>query len=376
MSNLKANHLESLNIPPWTPQMPPVYDISKTYLENAEDGPVFNNEIPQRKWPSKENWVDFLGFKVASRIGVPAGPLLNAKWIEFAASFGFDILCYKTIRSFAYPGHPLPNVIFVEGKDQLNLQQLPKYLIQRMQQPAGLDSLGITNSFGMPSRSADYLQKDIPLAQSKLQEGQVMIVSVVGTPPCPQQPDPFIDNFIDTACLAKQCGAKIIEANFSCPNVTTGEGCLYYNSDDVYAISKKITHALGNVPLILKMGAFPHLEMMEKTFISAAKAGVRAISGINTLSMKVLNAEGEPALGKHRLTSGICGSLIRQAALEFIKQAHEINKKHKLDLTLIGTGGITLPEHFNDFFECGADAAMTATGMMWDPYLALRYHKR
>ena len=35
-----------------------------------------------------------------------------------------------------------------------------------------------------------------------------------------------------------------------------------------------------------------------------------------------------------------------------------------------------LPEHFDAFLEAGADIATTATGMMWDPYLALRYHER
>src|SRR5262249_55096751 len=136
----------------------------------------------------------------------------------------------------------------------------------------------------------------------------------------------------------------------------------------------KIIKAIQDVPLIIKVGLFPDKKLMTKTFIAAARSGVQAVSGINTISMKVLDDHGNAALGSSRLTSGVCGSPIRQAALEFVHQAREIVEKEKLDLAIIGTGGITLPEHFGQFLNAGADITMTATGMMWDPYLALRYH--
>ena len=115
---------------------------------------------------------------------------------------------------------------------------------------------------------------------------------------------------------------------------------------------------------------------MRKTLIVAARSGVRAICGINTIGLKVIDEQGKPALGQGRLVSGVCGSPIRRAALTFVREAHNINQTEKLGLTLMGVGGITLPEHFKDFFEAGADSALTATGLMWDPYLAARYHEQ
>ncbi len=109
--------------------------------------------------------------------------------------------------------------------------------------------------------------------------------------------------------------------------------------------------------------------------IAAARSGVRAIAGINTVSMQVKDEQGQPALGQSRLTSGVCGGPIRKLALHFTEQCHAINAKEKLDLTLIVCGGITLPEHFDQFLHAGADIATSATGMMWDPYLAARYHE-
>src|SRR5581483_8921040 len=140
-------------------------------------------------------------------------------------------------------------------------------------------------------------------------------------------------------------------------------------------MGKAIARAIAPIPLIIKVGVFSSEQHMKDVFTAAAKAGIRAISGINTVSMAVVNTQGAPALGENRPTSGICGGPIREVALNFMKSAAKINRSAKLDLTLIGVGGITLPEHFDAFFEAGADIAMSATGMMWDPYLAARYHQ-
>jgi dihydroorotate dehydrogenase (NAD+) catalytic subunit len=91
--------------------------------------------------------------------------------------------------------------------------------------------------------------------------------------------------------------------------------------------------------------------------------------------MKVVDPTTKnPALGANRLVSGICGAPIRETALHFIRSARKAIDKEQLNLTVIGCGGITTKEHFTEFVNAGATVAMTATGMMWDPYLALRYH--
>jgi dihydroorotate dehydrogenase len=82
----------------------------------------------------------------------------------------------------------------------------------------------------------------------------------------------------------------------------------------------------------------------------------------------------ESALGPLRLVSGICGGPIRAGAVDFIKKANHIIQQYQLPLTLIGCGGITEAKHFTEFLDAGAKVAMSATGMMWDPYLAARYH--
>ncbi|MBI2742725.1 MAG: tRNA-dihydrouridine synthase [Chlamydiales bacterium] len=361
------------SLPNWYPENPPIYDIHKTYLDNALHGPFFKGEPPARIFPPKSEWIDFLDVKIASRLGVPAGPLLTANWIKLAANLGFDVVTYKTIRSRQHPAHPLPNMIYVDTHGSTNVEgEEEKRAAQTALLPSDIEQLAVTNSFGMPSMAPDFLMQDIARANSYLKAGQVMIVSVVGTP---RPNEDFRDDFVQAARFAKEAGAKIIEANFSCPNVEKSEGCLYMSPQTVLDIASALVKAIHPTPLILKMGVFSNEKQMRDVLIASAKAGVRAVEGINSVSMRVVNEKKEPALGQSRLTSGICGGPIRQAALHFIRQAAQINKKEKLGLTLIGCGGITAPAHFDHFLEAGAEVAMSATGMMWDPYLALKYHQ-
>lgn len=364
--------MTSREIPLWYPGHPPIYDIQKTYDENAEKGPFFTGEVPERKWPPEEQWTDFLGHPVASRIGVPAGPLLTSPWIALAAALGYDIPVYKTIRSQAHPSHPLPNMVYVntQGMIDPSHRKDPARLVATPSPQ--IKDLAVTNSFGMPSKSPAFLKEDIPRANASLKKGQVMVVSVVGT----QRSDStFQDDFVAAAHLAKECGAKIVEANFSCPNVDKSAGCLYMSPTTVFDIGSAIVKAIHPIPLIIKVGLFSSSEQMRDVMVAAARAKIRSIAGINTISMPVLDATGKPALGAARETSGICGGPIRNAALGFVQTAATINRQEKLDLTLIGVGGITLPDHFTLFLDAGADIAMSATGMMWDPYLAARYHQ-
>ena len=355
------------------PQIPPIYDIEKSYLDNFENGPFFDQEIPERIFPPKEQWVDFLGFKVASPIGVPAGPLLNSKWVILAAKLGFDIVTYKTIRSKLHPAHPLPNMIYVDTKGELDSTRHNEVLTQAHIPPKNMKELAATNSFGIPSRDESFLLEDIQRANRELAPGQVMIVSVVGTH---REGEDYIEDFVETARIALKAGAKIIEIDLSCPNVSACEGSLYTNLDALYEISSKVKQLIGEIPLIIKVGVIDTPELMKSIMVEAKRAGVDAICGINTVSMKVVNNTGAAALGTTRPTAGVCGGPIRVVAMDFIKRASKINRDENLGLTLMVTGGVCEAKHFTQFLEAGADIAMSAVGMMWDPFIAARYHRR
>ncbi len=367
MSKLKET------LPMWWPNRPPIYDIHRSYQENTEEGPFFEGVIPERIFPSEKEWVDFLGFKVATPIGVPAGPLLNGGWVLFAAEMGFDIVTYKTIRSKLHPAHALPNMIYVDTQGDLNYGRANETLRQALKPPSEISALAVTNSFGIPSNHREFLLADIARTNHSLAHGQVMIVSIVGTP---RQGEDFLEDFAVCARIAQEGGAKIIEADLSCPNVVTCEGSLHTSPEMVYEIARRMKKTIGSIPLIIKLGVIEEEKVLREVMRVAAQSGVQAICGINTMSMKVVNDKGEAALGEKRLKAGVCGSPIRHVALDFVRMARKINDGERLGLTIMGTGGVILPEHFDAFFEAGADVAMSAVGMMWDPYLAARYHAK
>lgn len=345
-----------------------LYDIYKSYQENVTRGPSFKGKIPERKWLPKEKWIDFLGFRVASPLGVPAGPLLTSKWTTLAAQLGFDVVTYKTIRSHAYAGWDLPNVIYVKSEGPLKEGE---GCVVKTDHTPQLSEMAITNSFGMPSQSPEFLERDIALANEQLKEGQLLVVSVVGSTNSGRD---FLKDYLDTALLAKRSGAKVVEANFSCPNVKSKEGSLYNHPEAVLEMCTALVKALKETPLIIKVGVFANPDLMKKVLTMMARAGVQAVSGINTISKRVVDQEGKPALGPDRLTSGICGAPIQNQALEFVKGASRIIQDEKLPLTLIGVGGVTKAADFGQFLDAGAQFVQTATGMMWNPYLAHDFH--
>lgn len=342
----------------------PIYNIDKSYADNVCHGPVFDKTIPKYERPPESQWIDFLGYRIASPIGVPAGPLLNSAWTTLAARLGFDVVTYKTIRSQSHPGHPLPNVLFVEQCEG------DRRLAKVRNMPESIAEISITNSFGMPSMSPEFIQDDIAKARTLLQKGQLLIVSVVGTPG--YSPD-VIQDFVRTALIAKEAGAQVIEANFSCPNISSTEGSLFCDPESSFQIATQLVKAVAPLPVLIKVGYYPDPAVLRSVLKGLARANVGGVCGINGLSMNVVNEDFNPALGKGRESSGICGSLIRAKALNFLREAKTIIQEEKLDLELVGCGGIMEPHHFNDFFEAGAKVAMTATGMMWDPYLSVKW---
>lgn len=96
-----------------------------------------------------------------------------------------------------------------------------------------------------------------------------------------------------------------------------------------------------------------------------------AISAINTLQAKVIDTKGQQALpGKNRLKSGIAGQAIKWAGIDMVKNLKKIRMKNNFKFEIVGVGGVTTPADYLEYIESGADCVMSATGAMWNPYLA------
>jgi dihydroorotate dehydrogenase (NAD+) catalytic subunit len=350
----------------------PLYDIRKTFEENFRDPPFSLITPPSRSWPPKTQWHKFLGFSLASRIGAAACAVTTGKGIALLARLGFDVLTYKTIRRRAVPSHPLPNIVYLDKETALSEADLDKP-IYIQENPISEEKIAISNSFGNGCLPPEILIQDIAFAKNNLSEGQVLIVSVYGEG---ESLEAIATEFAEAAAFARQAGADMIELNLSCPNLLKPGEPIYKDADAVHKIIARVLDRIEhNLPVLVKLGLVSDTYALNKILVAMARAGASGVSAINSVSMRVLNQEQHPAFGK-RIFSGVSGHPIYTLALHVIKKISQINQEQKLGLAILGMGGITLPEHFNAFFNAGADAALSATGMMWNPYLASQYHQQ
>ncbi|OGG14525.1 hypothetical protein A2773_05610 [Candidatus Gottesmanbacteria bacterium RIFCSPHIGHO2_01_FULL_39_10] len=343
----------------------PFYDPTKSYEENYNEGPFgafADGKVYQNKGEPK---YDYHGQKVFLPFGIPAGPLVNSNFCKAAFEKGFDIAVYKTVRSASFPCHPHPNVLAIHPDGDLTLDKLKSPLTADTNYT---DPLSITNSFGVPSRDPDVWQEDAKKAISYAGQGQVLVLSFMGTVREGQTQEEFIDDYVLAARLAAETKAKILEVNLSCPNIGN-EGLVCYNIEVTKKVAEGVRNVIGNTPLILKLGYYQDDKEMEKV-AEIAQEYAGGVAGINTLQAEVRDKNGNPALpGKNRLRSGVCGAGIRWAGLDFVKRMKKIREKRNFTFKIEGVGGVTRASDYFEFIKTGADSVMSATGAMWNPYL-------
>lgn len=344
----------------------PFYDPTKSYEENYDKGPYGNfadgNEFAQKGEPAHT----YYGEKVYLPFGIPAGPLLNAKYCKAAFEKGFDICVYKTIRSRFFPSHPFPNILPVEIEGNLTLDRTKGalHVKENYSQP-----LSITNSFGVPSQDPTIWQEDVKKSITFAKKGQVLVLSFMGTVWENQTEKEFIDDYVLAAKLSQETGAKVLEMNMSCPNIGN-EGLVCYNLEMTKNICKAVRAVIGNTKLVVKVGYFTSDNDL-KNLAEIINEYANGVAAINTLQVTILDKNNNQALpGKNRVKSGVCGSAIKWAGLDMVKRLHSIKEGKNYTFSIDGVGGVTNPKDYSLYISAGANSVFSATGAMWNPLLA------
>lgn len=346
------------------------YDPSKTYEENVAQGPFLNELEPYRNEGEPE--YSFLGHRLYSPFGIAAGILPTSKHTNAAFQLGYDVSVYKTQRSREFPCNPFPNILPLDITGDLTVARMKEPIVSKEDFPNDVEQLTITNSFGVPSPDASVWTDDLPDAISGAGKGQLLIMSVVGTIQDPSDPDSYYDDFAQAATLAKNAGAKAIEVNLSCPNVAS-EGVICYSEEAVFEICKRTKQAIGNTPLIIKVGYYDRDQQgVLEAIIENVSPYISAISAINTLPATIVNSQGDQALpGKGRARSGVCGASIRWAGLDLVGRLDQLRKQKNYNYEIVGVGGVMTPKDFHSYRQAGADIVQAATTPIWNPNLAI-----
>ncbi len=346
--------------------MPDRYDAGETWQWNLANAPDVDTTVFPTV-PTLKQRYEFLGLPVASPLGIPAGPLLSADWLIYYAGHGFDILTYKTVRTVARPCYPLPNLVPVSS-GTLTSAGSDVCVADRMQQDWAV-------SFGMPSVAPEQWRLDVRKAKDGLKDGQLLVVSVVGDAsnrPADSNRDPIdglADDYAQCAAWAMQSGADVIEANFSCPNVCSSDGQLYQNPDQARRVADRIRQAIGNVPLILKIGLVETKEHASD-LLRSVDGIANALCMTNAISATVSDSSGNKMFQGQR--RGICGKSILSASVGQVQMFSDLIEANQHAIEISAVGGVFTADDVRQYMDAGAKAVSTATAAMVDPMTAIK----
>ena len=309
---------------------------------------------------SHASW-DFLGLPTMSPFGIAAGPLLNGAWCLHYAELGFDVVTYKTVRSVARECYEMPNLVPV-ACSKMTGNERSVTISEEM-----LGTWAV--SFGMPSSSPEEWRRDVEATRNALDDRKCLAVSVVGTQQDGWGLQELASDYAQCAKWAVQSGADVIEANFSCPNVSTCDGQLYQDAYMSRLVASVIREAVGNVPLVIKIGFVPDPNQVQE-LVANLEGLVDGLSMTNSLASRVVTQQGEKLfLGEQR---GICGEAIRDPSLQQVSTFQRVIERVGSQIKLIGVGGISAPEHVQAYLDAGASFCHLATAIMTDPEIGLR----
>lgn len=232
---------------------------------------------------------------------------------------GAGAVVSKSLSKEPWDGYPNPTIFGVKGGGWINA--------------VGLANPGAPNFAKMISSN-----KDVPI-----------IVSLVGS--IPKDFEFMIKQFEDIKVLA-------FELNLSCPHVAK-VGLEVGDDPDLVKKIVKTVKSKTDVPVIAKvgLGTTNYLDTVD----AACKAGIDAITAINTLRAMAIDVETERPILSNKI-GGLSGTPIKPVAVRCV---YEISSQY--DIPIIGCGGISSWDDAVEFILAGASAVQigSAVGDNW-----------
>ncbi|MCX5781504.1 MAG: dihydroorotate dehydrogenase [Elusimicrobia bacterium] len=156
--------------------------------------------------------------------------------------------------------------------------------------------------------------------------------------------------------LEEVVGIAAIELNLSCPNVSKRIICK--DSSLVEEIISQISR-ISKVPIIAKLSA--QVDDLVYLSVLAEKSGAKALSLVNTFPGMAIDVKSwKPKLST--VTGGLSGPAIKPLALKCVWEVFG-----KVNIPIIGGGGISTAEDALEFFLAGANAVSVGTANFIDP---------
>lgn len=213
-------------------------------------------------------------------------------------------------------------------------------------------SAGLLNSIGLDNDGVEaFVEKQLPWLAAC---GAPVVVSIAGANQ---------DEFVALASrLDGVPGIAALELNISCPNVSHG---VDFGTDP--EACRSVVAGVRNatsLPILAKLT--PNVTDIVSVARGAADGGADGVTLVNTcLGIVVDWRRRRPLLGNG--LGGLSGPAIKPIALRCVHQVRQ-----KLDIPIVGVGGIMTIDDIMEFLVTGASAVQIGTANFADPTAAAR----
>ena len=202
---------------------------------------------------------------------------------------------------------------------------------------------GLINAMGLPNPGIDEFVKEIHEAKNTL--NVPLIVSVYGF---------STEEYAKVAKKAMNAGADAVELNVSCPHVKE-------TGSEIGQNPKILTEVVGKVKAVIDKPVFvklsPNVTSIAETAEAAVKAGVDALTAINTVKAMAIDTETTMPILSNKI-GGLSGLAIKPIAIRCVYEIYEHVK-----VPIIGCGGITNWRDAVEFLLAGATAVQIGTAV-------------
>lgn len=207
---------------------------------------------------------------------------------------------------------------------------------------------GMLNAIGLQNPGVDKIIRD---EVSFLKTFDVPIVANVA--------GKALEDYVETAKrISSASGVDAIELNISCPNVKEG-GMAFGTQPETAKELTKAVKDVSNVPVYVKLS--PNVTDITSIALAVQDGGADGLTMINTLlGMRMDWKKMKPVLATG--SGGLSGPSIKPVA---IRMVYEVSQK--VDIPIIGMGGIQTAEDVIEFMLAGASAVAVGTQNFIDP---------
>ena len=208
--------------------------------------------------------------------------------------------------------------------------------------------IGMINAMGLPNPGVEAYAEEIGSFREKAGDTPIF-ASIFGS---------SIEDYAYAASKAEELGVDGIEINGSCPNAK-GLGLQFGQAPGVIGDLVSAVRSAVKIPVLFKLT--PVTDDIVKLALAAQEGGAHALVAINTMKVIKLDIRTKRPV----LTNGFGG--LSGPALKPIgvRCVYEICSDDRIEIPVIGVGGISTAEDAIEYMMAGASAVQIGTAVRW-----------